>query len=99
MEFNFYQLIEAIVWVLLITAALKFRNKFIWIIWGVIAFTLLFFSPLKMQPQSINRLESTINRFENIPEKIIIENKSFEDKQSEQMNTLKEDSEEIINEI
>lgn len=98
MDINIYQLIVLISWVILGLTAYKVKNIKVKIACVFLAFVAFFFNPIKFEQRGVVTLETGVDKFSNIPEKVVVDQKSFTEKQQEEMNKLKQESEEITNE-
>lgn len=95
--FNFWQLVELAVWGLLFAVAVRYRDPRVWCVCCFVAIILFMFNPVKMEPKSTSSLEN-FNRFDTIPEKVEVERESFEESQKRELEELRNESEEMIDE-
>ena len=99
MSIQIYQLLTLVIYVTLIVAFWKIKSKNARIVIVVIGFIAFATSPLRHKQEGAGGLERSINRFESVPNKIVVERPVFEDRQKQQFNSLKNDSENMKDEI
>ena len=93
------QLIVLLLYVFMGLIFWKVDNKYFRIVIGAIAFILFVANPIKFKQQGGAKLEKGITRFDDIPDKVVVEEKDYSKEQAEVFDKLKKQSEEIEYEI
>ena len=104
MEFNIMGLIPLIfiIWIGILAYKLgkyiltdkpkKVKKVLWWLAWPLIILIILInFTPVKLTEDNMSRYEET-NKFDNIPDRIIVEEKSFSETQKIEFDKLKKES-------
>ena len=99
MDINIFQLLTFAIWVGLGGSCYLFKNKKWWICAAAIAFIAFFINPVKFEEEGGARLERSVSRFEDIPERVVVDQESYSDRQTKEHDKLKSESKEIENEI
>ena len=98
-EIQLEQLISVLVYACMGIAFWKIDNKYVRIAIVSIAFILFVANPIKHKQQGGAKLEKGITRFDDIPDKVVVEEKDYSKEQAEVLNKLKKQSEEVEYEI
>lgn len=97
MTVNFVMTILLFVYIIGFILFFKMKDtKVRWVI-PVILLILFFANPVRFKQENVSSLERGKNKFDKVPERVVVYKKSFEEKQREEMNTLKRESEESKN--
>lgn len=101
MAFQFMQIIQIGIYVLLGVLAWKIKNKKAKLILIVLTIALFLVNPVRWKQEGMSKIERRSSKINMVlPDRIIVEQSSFEKKQQIEMNKLKSQSKEIIkNEI
>ena len=86
------QLISILVYACMGIAFWKIDNKYVRIAIVSIAFILFVANPIKHKQQGGAKLEKGITRFDDIPEKVVVEEKDYNKEQAEVLDKLKKQS-------
>lgn len=101
MEFNVqpYQLFSVSCWIMTLLLLWRVKNKYFRCGVLFLCVVLTFISPIRFKQRGGASLEQTIFTSETtLPERVIIDHRSFEERQKNALNTLKAESKEIMNE-
>ena len=99
MNIQLYQLFTVMLWAAMALAFWKIEHTKIRIIIAVSALLLFAFNPIRLEEKNVSVLEEPGGKIFVVPPKTIIDSKSFEDMQKEEMESLKTQSEEKQNEV
>ena len=89
------QLISILVYACMGIGFWKIDNKYVRIAIVAIAFILFVANPIKHKQQGGAKLEKGITRFDDIPDKVVVEEKDYNKEQAEVLDKLKKQSEEV----
>ena len=98
MELTIYQLVKMAIWVIAAYIAYRSYKQKKWKTLGtvcVVAFVAFFISPIRHVEKSGRDLEFTADRFSEVPDKVVEERPTFEDRQKSEYEDLKTQSKEI----
>ena len=93
------QLISILIYACMGLAFWKIDNKYVRIAIVAIAFILFVANPIKHKQQGGAKLEKGITRFDDIPDKGVVDEKDYNKEQAEVLDKLKKQSEEVEYEI
>lgn len=97
MSFQFIQIIQLLIYVILGVLIWKFKNTKFRIVLVILALVIFLINPVRFKQEGMSKIERRANKTQIIlPDRIIIEKKSFEEKQTSEMNKLKNKSKEIV---
>ncbi len=99
MNLQIYQLIFILFYVFIFVILYKTNNKYVKYLLVILLLITFFANPFKMTVTSIKKIEREINRFDNMPERVLIEKQSFDDFNKSEIDKLDKLNEEINNEI
>lgn len=94
-----YQLLFLIGYALLALGFWKINNRTSRIVIVLLGFVIFTVNPVRHKQEGGAELERSVSRFSDVPEKVIVEAISFQQKQLNQMKQLKTDSENLKHEI
>lgn len=98
MSFQFEQPIFVFFWVILLVGIIKIKNLKIKLALILCCVTLFLFNPIRTKQSSMSQHERSVFTAETLPERVTTGNKTFEQKQLDQLTKLKKESKEITNE-
>lgn len=94
-----YQLIFLLTYSVLAIGIWKIRNKRVKIFLAILGGIIFFVNPIRFKQEGGAKIERNITRFEKLPEKVGVGVKEFQQRQDEEMNKLKKQSEDLKDEI
>lgn len=90
------QLINLIVLAIVAIGVYKFKNYYIKSTFLLLIVVMFFVNPVRFKQEGMSRLEyEKYSKFDSIPEKVVVESKSFEQRQKESLSNLKQQSQEL----
>lgn len=99
MEIQAYQLAVFSGWALLALVAWKAKKTSVRVAAVALMFVLFALNPFKHSQEGMASKERSVQRFEKIPNKVIVSGPEFSERQRIEMATLKNDSKGMKNEI
>ena len=99
MHFQPYQLLQLVIYLSIPGIFFKSKNSNVKIACAVIALIVFTVNPVRHVERGGSSLESSINRFKEVPEITTVQKESFKQRQEAQMLELKTQSENMTNEI
>lgn len=101
MNFQFEQLVTVSLFIVACFAFYKIKIIYVRVFIVAIIMSMIFFNPLKFKQEGMSKIESVNLEYSvELPAKVIVKELSFDEKQKQQMNELKQQTKEIIkNEI
>ncbi len=94
-----YQLIYLSIYLCLIWGILKVKSNKIKILILILGLILFFVNPIRFKQEGGFKIERNITRFNKLPKKENVEIRGFQERQDEEMNKLKKQSENLKDEI
>lgn len=94
-----YQLIFLVVYSILMIGVWKIKNNKIRIFIAFLGFILFFVSPVKFKQEGGAKIERSVTRFNDLPQKVVVETEEFQQRQDAEMNQLKQQTEDLKDEI
>lgn len=93
MSIQIFQILHIGAFLLAALAIWKSDKK--WVRWFAAIFILVafFINPIKLTNKNMAPVEAGLNRFNKLPEKVIVEKVPFEERQDEALSKLKQESE------
>lgn len=82
-----------------LVAIWKVKNKYFRITTVLVLLALFMVNPFRFDQPGGASLERSVNRFDEIPDKVVVEKPAFSDKQEQEFNKLKSETENIREEI
>lgn len=99
MEIQPYQLYTFMITIGFFILIWKIKNIYFRVACVLIMFILFTMNPLRHKQEGISSIERNVSKFNKLPDKVIVKDESFEQKQLKQMGLLKLNSEELKDEI
>ena len=99
MNMQFYQLATLVSYALLAFGVYKVDKVWARALFIAIAAIVFFVNPVRFKQENISALERPINRFDDMPEKVVVDKPSFKERQNIEMNEFNSNYEESRDEI
>lgn len=99
MNFQPYQLVFLFIFIILGFGILKTKSKNIRIFLIALAVVIFLFNPFRFKQEGGAVLERSSKVFEEIPEKVVVKEKNFDESQNKEMELLKKQTEGLKDEI
>lgn len=99
MTISFIQLAQLLIYLILLYATVKVKKASLKIFFVSLIIVVFALNPVRFKQDGGEKLERNVTRFNNVPEKVIVKEESFEDSQTRELNKLKQESEGLKNEI
>lgn len=94
-----FQLIFLLMYSTLAIGVWKIKNKKVKIFLVILGGIIFFVNPVKFKQEGGARIERSVTRFDSLPKKVDVGGKGFQQKQEEEMNKLKQQTEDLKDEI
>lgn len=94
-----FQIIVAAIWIAGAYCLFTSNNTTARILIGILMLAVFFVNPVRFTQEGVAKIERGINKFDAVPERVIVNTTSFEARQKAQMVELKSKSEDLKDEI
>jgi len=100
MSIQLFQIAQLLIYGLLLLAIYRFKSTKLRAVFIFVGLIIFLFNPIKFKQEGISKIERRHQSYEaDLPDRVYVEKKTFDQKQKTQMDELKKQSKEIQNEI